>query len=173
MAAWPWRLDILSRHGNPYMTRWRLLPVNPVFNVHLHRFHCGDDMIHDHPYPFVAVKLRGMGTEHIVDRVLPDGKNILMDYRQIGWMPRFYGGRELHRIYHARGLWTLNFIGPEDRVWGVIDEDSEWRPFYESTIQWRRNCRLYSKVLSRKPRPNDSQKRDNGACVSHSAKNET
>ncbi len=153
--CWPWKLNIETRHGLPCITRWRLLPSNPVFNIHLHRFHRGDDVFHDHPYPFVAFKLRGAGVEWIFDRKI-DERNILVSERKIGWRPRYYGGVEMHQIREARGLWTLNIVGPLFREWGVIDEDGEWRPFRESVVLWRRNGELHSRMNVKTPAPLDT-----------------
>ncbi len=142
-SEWPWKLRIVSRQGKPYMTRWMLFPRNPVFNLYLHHFVEGDDVLHDHPYCFVAIRLRGDAWEETINHT---GDRTTSPIR---WWPRVYMGRGFHAIAAAHNFWTLCIIGPTYRTWGVIDEDGEWRPFYSSIAQWKRNHREYSQVKQR------------------------
>lgn len=51
----------------PYMLRWYLIPRNRRLNIYLHKF-CRDDddrALHDHPWWFVSVMLRGMYIEYM------------------------------------------------------------------------------------------------------------
>ena len=52
---------IPNRDGATYLRRWYLIPRNPFFNVYLHHFLSSDDdrALHDHPWWFVSVILRG------------------------------------------------------------------------------------------------------------------
>lgn len=52
---------IVGGHDNPYLERWWLIPRNPLFNMYLHRFLRDDDdrALHDHPWPWCSILLRG------------------------------------------------------------------------------------------------------------------
>lgn len=53
---------------NPYLRRWYLIPRNPVFNIYLHQFLRDDDdrALHDHPWFWCSIVLRGEYFEHII-----------------------------------------------------------------------------------------------------------
>ena len=88
------------------------------FNVFLHKFLKGDlDDLHDHPWPYATLILKGGYWE-----TTPEG--------------RFWRGRGHFRIckatsYHRVELepgvdcWTLFMPGPKQRDWG-FDVDGEW-----------------------------------------------
>jgi len=85
------------------------------FNIFLHNFHKGDlDDLHDHPWPYFTLILRGGYWEHT-----PDGKY----WRGVGHF-RFSSPRSLHRIELQPGTnpWTLFIPGPKVREWGFIKE---------------------------------------------------
>ncbi len=49
----------------PYLRRWYLIPRNPLLNVYLHQFLASDDdrALHDHPWWFFSLILKGGYTE--------------------------------------------------------------------------------------------------------------
>jgi hypothetical protein len=53
--------QIIGGPENPYMLRWYVIPRNPVLNVYVHKFLRSDDdrALHDHPWWFVSLILRG------------------------------------------------------------------------------------------------------------------
>jgi len=60
---------IMDRFENePYLTRYYLFLKNRKwfpFNVFLHNFHKGDlDDLHDHPWPYLTIIIRGGYWEH-------------------------------------------------------------------------------------------------------------
>src|SRR4051812_37025247 len=69
MAMWQWLKTLCSGKPHffiggqdaPYMLRWYLLPRNPWLNLYLHKFLRDDDdrALHDHPWWFVSLMLRG------------------------------------------------------------------------------------------------------------------
>lgn len=108
---------ILDRYSNePYLTRYYLLLKDRKwfpFNVFLHNFHKGDlDDLHDHPWPYFTVILKGGYWEHT-----PSGKH----WRSPGHF-RFATPRSLHRIELApnTNVWTMFVPGPKIREWGFI-----------------------------------------------------
>ena len=120
------RLDrkrvIMERTDNtPYLTRYYLFLKDRKwfpFNVFLHNFHKGDlDDLHDHPWPYFTLILRGGYWEHT-----PKGKF----WRRPGHF-RFSSPKSLHRIELEPGIepWTLFVPGPKLREWGFI-KDGAW-----------------------------------------------
>ena len=115
MRLWPWREDIQNRSDTAvFLTRWRLLPINRWFNVHLHRWNEPDDTtfgLHDHPYDFLAVTLRGRGWEKVESTFWPDRWRALRRFR-------FYRAEDTHAIVEVDGLWTLVVHFRRRRTWG-------------------------------------------------------
>lgn len=108
-------------NNEPYLTRYYLFIKDRKwfpFNVFLHNFHKGDlDDLHDHPWPYFTLILRGGYWEHT-----PKGKY----WRAPGHF-RFSGPTSLHRIELEPGVdtWTLFIPGPKLREWGFI-QDGKW-----------------------------------------------
>lgn len=110
---------ILDRESNePYLTRYYLFLKDRKwfpFNIFLHNFHKSDpDDLHDHPWPFVTVILRGGYWEHT-----PKGKS----WRGAGTV-NWAGSKSLHRVELVPNVdtWTLFIPGPTVREWGFIDK---------------------------------------------------
>jgi len=113
---------ILDRQGNePYLTRYYLFLKERErfpFNIFLHNFHKGDpDDLHDHPWPYFTLILRGGYWEHT-----PSGRY----WRGPGHF-RVCSPNSLHRIELEPGVdtWTLFIPGPQKREWGFV-EDGTW-----------------------------------------------
>jgi hypothetical protein len=114
------------------MLRWYLIPRNPWFNVYLHKFLRDDDdrAMHDHPWWFLSIMLRG-------------------SYRE--WRPSTRGNYEWPALRHAgsfafrrctdrhrvellcgRPCWTLVITGAKVREWGF------WCP--KGFVPWQEFC---------------------------------
>ena len=112
-------MDRLS--DEPYLTRYYLFLKDRKwfpFNIFLHNFHKGDpDDLHDHPWPFVTVILKGGYWEHT-----PEGKF----WRGPGSI-RFAKSSQLHRVELCPNTdtWTLFFPGPVLKDWGFM-EKGKW-----------------------------------------------
>lgn len=110
---------ILDRESNePYLTRYYLFLRDRKwfpFNIFMHNFHKSDpDDLHDHPWPFVTIILKGGYWEHT-----PKGK-FWRGAGTINWA----GSKSLHRVELEPGVdtWTLFIPGPTVREWGFIDK---------------------------------------------------
>jgi hypothetical protein len=127
------RRKIIYRHDHtPYL--WRLTIVKcRSFSVMLHHFlSSDDDCLHDHPWPFVSIILRG-GYWEFSHRFEQDG-------RLCSDAGRWYGPGSVlarranwaHRIEidHERPCWTLVITGARWREWGFFTKFG-W-------IHWRR-----------------------------------
>jgi hypothetical protein len=109
--------------NEPYLTRYYLFLKERKwfpFNIFLHNFHKGDlDDLHDHPWPYITIILKGGYWEH-----QPNGKRT---WRAPGAV-RFASSRSLHRVELEPGVdtWTLFIPGPHVREWGFID-NGKWK----------------------------------------------
>lgn len=110
---------ILDRESNePYLTRYYLFLKDRKwfpFNIFVHNFHKSDpDDLHDHPWPFITIILKGGYWEHT-----PKGK-FWRGAGKINWAK----STALHRVELEPGVdtWTLFIPGPSVREWGFIDK---------------------------------------------------
>lgn len=116
-----YRVVMDRENDEPYLERYYLFLKDRErfpFNVFLHKFLKGDpDDLHDHPWPYFTIILRGGYWEHT-----PEGKF----WRAPGHF-RLCGSRSLHRIELEPGVtcWTLFFPGPQLREWGFV-KDKQW-----------------------------------------------
>ncbi|APQ42187.1 hypothetical protein PBI_MRMAGOO_84 [Mycobacterium phage MrMagoo] len=137
---------VLTRdNGTVYLNRWHVIPRNRFFNVYLHQFLGSDDdrALHDHPWWFASLVLKGGYWEHHEDcwmtwrgrgsfairraktahRVELD---TTVDYEAIQDGVPFL---ELQR--REKPAWTLVFTGPKIRSWGFHCPQGwiHWRRF--------------------------------------------
>jgi hypothetical protein len=118
----PWQLctrfDIPDRENSSatYLTRWRIIQT-PWFGIYLHciRTIDKDDALHDHPWPFVSIILRGGYLEERPTHAKRRG------FLSIA----FRKATDLHRIVMLTRTptWTLVFAGPRKRRWGFQTEN--------------------------------------------------
>ena len=108
---------ILDRVGQkPYLIRYYLFLKERKwfpFNIFLHKFLQSDpDELHDHPWPYFTIILRGGYWE-----VTPKGRF----WRGPGSF-RFATPKSLHRAELENGIsaWTLFIPGPKLSEWGFI-----------------------------------------------------
>lgn len=120
------RTDIpdVSEPGVIYLTRWRLVQT-PWFAVYLHKIMRpdGDRALHNHPYGFAALILRGGYREEVFDRswyALHEREHGPLDWNVIPH-GRYHNIRTLLRV----PTWTLLFAGPRQSSWGFLTADGE------------------------------------------------
>lgn len=111
---------VIGGHDNPYLLRWFLIPRNRFFNIYLHKFLRSDDdrALHDHPWPWCSILLRGSYVEWSKPRAgSPLGYHV--ERFEEGSI-RCHGPRYAHRLVIDRGsdCWTLFITGPRVRQWG-------------------------------------------------------
>jgi len=132
-----WLLNTLERLGRkrvvmdrindePYLERYYLFLKDRKrfpFNVFLHRFLKSDpDDVHDHPWPYATLILKGGYYEWTP---IFDGEN-----KKIGEVRKWKGAGHFRtcsaRSYHRIELdpsvecWTLFMPGPQTREWGFL-----------------------------------------------------
>jgi hypothetical protein len=117
---------IMDRENNePYLERYYLLfntRKHFPFNVFLHKFLKSDpDDVHDHPWPYATVILKGGYWEWIP--IFDNGKK-LTEYKV--WRGagsfRIAKATQYHRVELEAGVecWTLFMPGPHVREWGFL-----------------------------------------------------
>ena len=143
--------QVIGGPDDPYLLRWYVIPRNPVLNVYLHKFLRSDDdrALHDHPWWFVSLILRGR-----YDEVTMVNLREVRTRRNPGSIA-FRAAEWRHRVeLIRRGLpsagqtwevpcWTLIVTGRRVRTWGfwcnrvlhwgepVFTEDARFVPWDE------------------------------------------
>jgi hypothetical protein len=122
--------------GSLYMRRWIFLlwRGGPAIRVHHILRPDGDRALHDHPFTFLSIILRGIYLEerpaaqanwlHLVKATPERVETVRSLYN-------FARAEQLHRIsmISEGGVWTLVFAGPKRRHWGFLTEDRGWVPW--------------------------------------------
>jgi hypothetical protein len=105
-----------------YLTRWRIIQT-PLFAIYLHRFDGPDSRatLHDHPWNFVSIVLRGGYCE----RRRYDGPLVRIDRLNVKRAEDTHYIEHLHRT----PSWTLMLVGRRRREWGYWDRDGTWTHF--------------------------------------------
>ena len=115
---------ILDRDGKtPYLERYYLLfkdrPVWFPFNIVLHKILRSDlDDLHDHPWPYATIILKGGYWETTLKGRF---------WRPAGWFT-FRKSTSFHKLEIEEGVecWTLFFMGKRCREWGFLRDGVEW-----------------------------------------------
>ena len=109
----------MDREDNePYLERYYVFLRDRTwfpFNVFIHKFLKSDpDDLHDHPWPYMTIILRGGYWEWTNNRPTPQWKGA----GQI----RFGHSTDYHRIELEPGVecWTMFVPGPKQRDWGFL-----------------------------------------------------
>jgi len=120
-ALWHHQFDLKrTADGSIYLTRWWLVKT-PLGGIALHRMSAPDarPTLHDHPFSFLSVVLRGSYYEH---RLEPRTMRVTRR-----WVTRFNLVRkhDAHTIavLGADVVWTLLFVGKHRRTWGFWEPD--------------------------------------------------
>ena|SRR5688572_13574540 len=127
-----------------YLTRWILFRC-PWFAIYLHciRMPDADRHLHDHPWSFVSIVLRGGYDEQRPRRNLWPAEVAEVEPRQLpykrlqipcrtvrrGWLSvARRKATDLHRVLnlHRVPTWTLLFVSGRTRDWGFVTQDRGW-----------------------------------------------
>lgn len=144
-------LNFLDRRGRkrivydriddqPYLERYYLFLKdrdNFPFNIFLHKFLKSDiDDLHDHPWPYFTLILRG-GYWEWVPQFNSEGRKIgeIAKWRAPGHF-RFCSAETYHRIELDPGItaWTLFIPGPKKRDWGFLVKNRwvQWEQYLKN-----------------------------------------
>lgn len=111
-----------------YLTRWRLIQT-PWFGIYLHRLGGPDPRptLHDHPWPFVSLILRGGYVESRLDPMTRDVRQHTVT--RLNFMG-LQGAHSIRRLFRTP-TWTLLLVGRRVRTWGYLEgplsDDRRWR----------------------------------------------
>lgn len=142
---------VIGPEDNPYMIRWRLFEC-PLFRIYLHKICRSDDdrHLHDHPFNFVSIILRG-GYDEYRPHVNTIGLNVVARRRflpptfvvrkatdlhrldLIGKWIHFIGEDRFEKV--CRPAWTLVFAGRRLRQWGFQTEQG-WVDHKQYAESW-------------------------------------
>jgi len=123
---------IMDRESKePYLERYYIFLKDRQlfpFNVFLHKFLKSDpDDVHDHPWPYATLILKG-GYYEWIPQFNPDGtlNCEIRKWRGLGHF-RICKPESYHRVELKPGVtaWTLFMPGPQRREWGFL-VDNKW-----------------------------------------------
>lgn len=123
---WIRRKDIRDGQGVLYLRRWILASLFG-YRLMLHKIVRADHdrCLHDHPWGFIGIILKGGYTEQLPNNVFRTNKAPCFINR---WNPTF-----THRIDKllAPSSWTLLITGPYRKTWGFFTPKGwmEWKEF--------------------------------------------
>jgi hypothetical protein len=135
---------VIGPDENPYMIRWRLFEC-PWFRVFFHRIlrDDSDRHMHDHPFSFVSMILRGGYWEWtpVVKKCTHGDAFGYVSIPERRWCRPFTilfrRATDLHRIAlrDGRPAWTLVIAGSRQRQWGFHTEEG-WVAHTEYFESW-------------------------------------
>ena len=120
---------MLSHQGRVFLDRWGL--ECRWFGVFVHHI-AGPDPgvdLHDHPWPFVSLVVRGSYLEEVADARNPRSTTLFGRGR---WSVHRMPLTRAHRITLAKqGTWTLVLRGRKQRSWGFYQPEGfvDWRAY--------------------------------------------
>jgi hypothetical protein len=116
-----------DRPERNYLTRWRIVQT-PWAAIYLHRMDGPDPRptLHDHPWRFLSIVLRGGYVERRRDPVDLAVRARTVRHVNVMGLQDAHSIRELLRV----PTWTLLLVGPRVRTWGYLEPAG-------STAAWR------------------------------------
>jgi hypothetical protein len=113
------RIPSLDPPYPDYLWRIRILQT-PLFGIMLHKICLPDSRptLHNHPWPFVSIVLRG-GYVEFVPGPFYAKSNYIRRINVKRFKNSFHWIAELDR----NPTWTLVFVGRRRRTWGYLDRD--------------------------------------------------
>ena len=129
---------VMDRVENePYLERYYLFLRERdrfPFNVFLHKFLKSDpDDVHDHPWPYATLILKG-GYWEWTPRFDDQGNKITELVRWCGpGSFRWASANTYHRVELDPDVecWTLFIPGPHQRQWGFLRNGNQWVPHFQ------------------------------------------
>ncbi len=121
-ARWAWmdRFEVPEYDGEgTYLTRWRVVQT-PWGGVYVHRFTGPDPRatLHDHPWNFLSIIVRGGYVERRLD---PETMEV-DEAHKVRWLNRIRAS-EAHSIMRLLRVptWSVMLVGRRLRTWGYLE----------------------------------------------------
>jgi hypothetical protein len=149
------RIDIADNNGSVYLRRWYIWPRHPEDNkdkgrLYLHKFYRGDNdrHLHDHPWAYQSLILKGGYWEHsfnpawIKNKGFKNPDNPAPQTVRKWYGPGSYirrGDRWAHQVELDAGkpCWTLFVTEKKSRSWGFHTENGWcWWKNYHQGVCW-------------------------------------
>lgn len=118
-----------DRDDELYLTRWRIIST-PLASLYLHRIGTPDSRptLHDHPWSFVSIILRGGYTEN---RLNLHTRTVIRRHIRFVNVMRRDDAHAIMSLHKDRPVWSLLLVGRRRRTWGY------WRQVAStSRAQW-------------------------------------
>ncbi len=127
-------------NDQPYLERYYVFLKDRKwfpFNIFLHKFLKSDpDDVHDHPWPYATLILKG-GYYEWIPEFNSEAKKIgeIRYWRGPGHF-RVAGATSYHRVELCEGVecWTLFMPGPQRREWGFLVKN-KWIPWEQYLVE--------------------------------------
>lgn len=121
---------VIGGTEDPYLLRWYVIPRNPIVNVYVHKFMRSDDdrALHDHPWWFVSLMLRGEYDEVTAGGMKRRSAGSIA-FRPAEWrhrvqlLAKLAGTGPAGPILEEVPCWTLIVTGRRVRTWGFWCQD--------------------------------------------------
>lgn len=123
-------------NDQPYLERYYIFLKDRKrfpFNIFLHKFLRSDpDDVHDHPWPYATLILKGGYYEWIPNFNSQGAKIGETRYWRGPGHVRICSATSYHRVELAEGIecWTLFMPGPQQREWGFLVKNC-WVPWQQ------------------------------------------
>jgi hypothetical protein len=122
---------IYGKAGDLFLKRWTLFKT-PWFRIVLHCFirSDADEELHDHPWNFLTIILKGGYYEELGTSLKHPTRNKRISF--IHWRPPgsilYRPAKTIHRVILSEGTasWSLVFTGKKIRDWGFWTEEHGW-----------------------------------------------
>lgn len=126
----------ITIEGQVYMRRWYLIQT-PWFGIRVHNILLPDQdrALHDHPWNFTSVILKGGYEEFVVEAPLYEDSGMQEwapnKYRWNRWSRHKRLSTQPHRVVPFGDCWTLIWNGPTHRKWGFTERPGHWAHWSE------------------------------------------
>jgi hypothetical protein len=125
-----------------YLRRWIIFACE-WFRIYVHHIVLPDDPsrgYHDHPWPFISIRLWRNYREYRLHR-LRGGAGFFLASITRNRFISFRRATDLHQVVpeDERGCWTLVLGGPRCRVWGFQKPEygAPWVPHQDQVVDYR------------------------------------
>lgn len=125
-----------DRDDEMYLTRWRII-ATPFGSLYLHRIGTPDSRptLHDHPWSFTSIVLRGGYTEVRLDKhTMQVRLRVLGGLRRRVNVMRRDDAHFILSLRDDRPCWTLLLVGARRRTWGYLRKSHGGRAGLRSWI---------------------------------------